>query len=118
VVIMPGDIYPVREGIEWNVTDSGNIVIIVNKNLSGFEKKVANLLSAPTVIRRPLDEMNSKLWTLMDGTRTLDRIIFEMDLFFEEKIAPASERVSRSIAEFVELGFVTLNRERFEDESE
>ncbi len=115
---MAGDIYPARVGIEWIVTDSENVVIIVKKDLSGFEKKVANLLSAPTIVRRPLDEMNSKLWILMDGTRTLDRIILEMDIFFEEKIAPASERVSRSIAEFVELGFVTLNRERFEDESE
>ena len=118
MVIMPGDIYPARVEIEWIMTESKNIVIIVNKNLSGFEKKVVNFLSAPTVVRRPLDEMNSKLWTLMDGTRTLDQIIFEMDHFFEEKIAPAPERVSRSIAKFVELGFITLNRERFEDESE
>ena len=54
----------------------------------------------------------------MDGTRTLDQIIFEMDHFFEEKIAPAPERVSRSIAKFVELGFVTLNRESIEYEEE
>ncbi|RZD49793.1 MAG: hypothetical protein CXT66_03810 [Methanobacteriota archaeon] len=115
---MPGDIFPTRGEIEWIMTDSENIEIIVDKGLRGIEKKVANLLSAPTVVRRPLDEMNSKLWILMDGTRTLGQIIFEMDYFFDEKIAPASERVSRSIAKFVELGFITLNRERFENESE
>ncbi len=115
---MPGEIYPDRQGIEWITTTSGNIEIIMKKDLNWFEKKVAYFIGAPTIVRRPLDEMNSKLWTLMDGTRTLDQIIIEMDQIFKENIAPVTDRVTRSIAIFVESGLVSLNREMIDDQSE
>ena len=108
---MSGVIFPVRGDVEWFQSKSGNIEIILNKDLSHFEGHVANFLGAPTSVRRPLDEMNSNLWELMDGSRTLDQIIVEMDRIFAERIAPVAERVSRSIAEFVELDLVVLLHE-------
>jgi len=109
---MSGVIFPVRGDVEWFQSKSGNIEIILKKDLSHFEGRVANFLGAPTSVRRPLDEMNSSLWKLMDGSRTLDQIIVEMDRIFAERIAPVAERVSRSIAELVELGLAVLLREK------
>ena len=105
---MTKQVFPVRADVEWEDVGSGNIVIIVNKDLSSFEKKVAKILGAPNYVRRPLDEMNSKLWQLMDGEMTVEQIVAEMDRVFAEKIAPVSERVSRSIADFVKMGLVEL----------
>ena len=110
------DIFPVRKEVDWEELDSEKIVIVVNKDLSSVEEKVANFLGAPKTVRRPLDEMNSKLWLLMDGKMSVNQIVSEMDLAFAEKIAPASERVNRAIAEFVHLGLVILNPSRNEEE--
>ena len=102
------DIFPVRKEVDWEELDSEKIVIVVNKDLSSVEEKVANFLGAPKTVRRPLDEMNSKLWLLMDGKMSVDQIVSEMDRVFREKIAPVNERVNRSIADFVNLGLVEL----------
>ncbi|MBU38862.1 MAG: PqqD family protein [Euryarchaeota archaeon] len=102
------DIFPVRKEVDWEELDSEKIVIVVNKDLSSIEEKIANFLGAPRTIRRPLDEMNSKLWLLMDGKMNVEQIVSEMDRVFHEKIAPANERVNRSIADFVNLGLVEL----------
>ena len=102
------DIFPVRMEVDWEELGSGKIVIVVKKDLSSVEEKVANFLGAPKAVRRPLDEMNSKLWLLMDGKMSVDQIVSEMDRVFREKIAPVNERVNRSIADFVNLGLVEL----------
>ena len=102
------DIFPVRKEVDWEELDSEKIVIVVNKDLSSIEEKIANFLGAPRTIRRPLDEMNSKLWLLMDGTRNFRQIVIEMDGQFKEKIAPAGERISKSISNFIRLGFVGI----------
>ena len=111
MIMMSGAIFPVRGDVEWFQSESGNIEIILKKDLSRFEGRVANFLGAPTSVRRPLDEMNSSLWALMDGSTTVEQIIVEMDKIFAERIAPVAERVSRSIAEFVELDLVVLLHE-------
>ena len=102
------DIFPVRMEVDWEELGSGKIVIVVKKDLSSVEEKVANFLGAPKTVRRPLDEMNSKLWLLMDGRMSVDQIVSEMDSIFRERIAPVNERVNRSIADFVNLGLVEL----------
>jgi len=108
VVKMGEKVFPIRKDVEWEVSESNDVVISMMKDLSSFETKISDFLGAPKVVRRPLDEMNSKLWILMDGTMSLDEIIDEMNEQFAEKIAPVSERVTRSIAEFVQLGLVVL----------
>jgi len=104
------DIFPVRCQVEWKTLESGCIEISLDKNLTKIEAKVARILGAPTLVRRPMDKMNSALWVLMDGTRTVRAIIEEMDAQFDEAISPVEERVSNSIAQFVELGLVSLTR--------
>ena len=115
---MGNEVYPVRMDVDWEEFSPGNVVIIVNKDLSRFEERVADFLRAPKTVRRTLDEMNSKLWLLMDGGMSVNQIVVEMDRIFSEKIAPASERVSRSIADFVNMGLVTLDRNIPETELE
>ena len=112
------DIFPVRKEVDWEELDSEKIVIVVNKDLSSVEEKVANFLGAPKTVRRPLDEMNSKLWLLMDGKMSVDQIVSEMDRVFREKIAPVNERVNRSIADFVNLGLVELRMNSSDIEAE
>ena len=72
--------YPIRMEVYWEKLDSKKVVIFVNKDLSKFEERVADFLGAPKTVRRPLDEMNSKLWLLMDGKMNVDQIVAEMDL--------------------------------------
>ena len=104
------DIFPVRRQVKWSTNESGCIEIILDKNLSKIEAKLARILGAPTFVRRPMDKMNSALWMLMDGTRNVRTIVEEMDAKFDEAISPVSERVNNSIAQFVELGLVSLTR--------
>ena len=104
------DIFPVRCQVEWKTLESGCIEITLDKNLSKIEAKMASILGAPTFVRRPMDRMNSALWILMDGSRDVRAIIKEMDAQFDEAISPVDERVSNSIAQFVELGLVSLTR--------
>ena len=104
------DIFPVRCQVEWTTLESGCIEISLDKNLTKIETKMARILGAPTFVRRPMDKMNSALWVLMDGTRSVRAIIEEMDARFNETISPVDERVSNSIAQFVELGLVSLTR--------
>ena len=109
-------VFPVRVEDGWEELGPEQVVIIVNKELNSLEEKVANFLGAPKSVRRPLDEMNSKLWMLMDGKMTVNQIVAEMDRIFAEKIAPAPERVNRSIADFVNMGLVKLHRKGFDEE--
>ena len=104
------DIFPVRCQVEWTTLESGCIEITLDKKLTRIEAKVARILGAPTFVRRPMDRMNSALWILMDGSRNIREIIEEMDARFDEAISPVDERVSNSIAQFVELGLVSLTK--------
>ncbi|MGB1679965.1 MAG: PqqD family peptide modification chaperone [Candidatus Thalassarchaeaceae archaeon] len=96
--------------MEWKTLESGCIEVTLDKNLTKIEAKVARILGAPTFVRRPMDKMNSALWVLMDGTRNVRAIVEELDAQFNEAISPVEERVSNSIAQFVELGLVSLTR--------
>tara|TARA_B100000925_G_scaffold238361_1_gene187286 strand:- start:898 stop:1230 length:333 start_codon:yes stop_codon:yes gene_type:complete len=96
--------------VEWTTLESGCIEVTLDKNLTKIEAKVARILGAPTFVRRPMDKMNSALWVLMDGTRNVRAIVEELDAQFNEAISPVEERVSNSIAQFVELGLVSLTR--------
>jgi len=104
------DMFPVRRQVEWTTLESGCVEISLDKNLTKIEAMVAKILGAPTLVRRPMDKMNSALWLLMDGTRNVRTIIEEMDAQFNEAISPVDERVNNSIAQFVELGLVSLTR--------
>ena len=99
---------PKRSDIDWEINRQGMVVITVEKILGKFETKLSDIFNAPKNVRRSLDDMNSKLWLLMDGTNTIGEIIIAMDEEFAEKISPVSERVSNSIAQFLNLGYAEI----------
>ena len=105
---MDNEIIPIRAEIEWRHSESGNVIIFQKKKLSRIEEKIANILNAPKKVKRELDEMNSKLWLLMDGKNNLLEIVNEMEATFNEQIIPANERIMKSIGNFVNLGLVRI----------
>ena len=105
---------PTRKSVDWSMTDDGLVIIFQEKQFGRIEEKMADIFRAPTIVRRPLDQMNSELWRLMDGTKSLAEIISEMDYMFAEAIAPVTERVSKSISQFVEQGLAVIVRENEE----
>ena len=107
-VLMKSWLIPKRSDIDWEINRQGMVVITVEKILGKFETKLSDIFNAPKNVRRSLDDMNSKLWLLMDGTNTIGEIIIAMDEEFAEKISPVSERVSNSIAQFLNLGYAEI----------
>ena len=105
---MNNEIIPIRVDVEWRHLPKGNVIIFQKKKLSRMEEKIAKMFNAPKQVKRELDEMNSSLWLLMDGTKTLFEIIFEMEKTYTERIIPANERVIKSIRNFVEMGLVRI----------
>lgn len=88
---------------------SGRMVLIRHpKNLSKFESLIARFTKAPNELRRPLDDMNSLLWELMDGSRNMEQIIQLMDSTFHERITPVEERVGASVTNLISLGLVVV----------
>jgi len=88
---------------------TGRMILIRHpKTLSKFESMIARLTKAPNELRRPLDDMNSLLWELMDGTRSLQQINQLMDSTFHERIAPVNERVEASVTNLVSLGLAIV----------
>jgi len=108
----PFESYPTRAPVHWSVMEGENdkrtVVIVIEKSFTRMESIIARLLRAPGNLRRPLDRMNSTLWELMDGSRTFGEIVGIMDSIYNESIAPARERCSSSISNFVELNLVVI----------
>ncbi len=107
-VLMENGLIPKRSNVDWEINEHGLVVITVDKILGKFETKISDIFNAPKKVRRKLDDMNSKLWLLMDGTNTIAEIMSAMDDEFNEKISPVTERVSKSIAHFLNLGYVEI----------
>ena len=103
------DQYPCRTPVWWARTgevkkDPGlrgvsgrRIVLRIPKQFGRIEGKIASLLRAPSELRRPLDEMNSMLWELADGSRTFGEICDTMNEVFQEEIAPVMQRTAAAI---------------------
>ena len=118
--MMNGQSYPIRLPVEWYTKNpvgkhpeiSGitgkKIVIVIDKKFSFFEKMIVELFRGPKTLERPLDDMNSLFWELMDGTRTFDEICDIMDDTFHERIAPVSERLEASLTNFINLNLSVL----------
>jgi len=99
---------PTRSDVDWEIDEDGMVTIIHEKLLGRLEGWIVKLFKAPSTLRRPLDEMNSYLWILMDGKNTLEQIIVSLDSRFSEKIDPVYERVTKSIHIFIDLGLAQI----------
>ena len=116
------DSYPTRAPVWWarrgpagphpegTETTGRQVLIRIPKSLSGIEAVLSRLLRAPSEISRPMDDMNSVLWELMDGTLQLAEISRLMDATFHERIAPADERITASIGKLVSDGLVVIRQ--------
>ena len=103
------DQYPCRTPVWWARTGEVNkdptlrgvsgrrVILRIPKQFGRIEGKIASLLRAPTELRRPLDEMNSMLWELADGSRTFGEICHAMNDMFREEIAPVMQRTAAVI---------------------
>ena len=76
------------------------IVLRIPKQFGRIEGWFAKVLRAPKEIRRPLDQMNSLLWELCDGSRTFGEICEVMNEVFHENIAPVMQRTAAAIGLF------------------
>jgi len=122
------DSYPTRSPVWWALRGPAGphpegtgatgrqVVIRIPKLLSGIEAALSRILRAPNEVRRPMDDMNSVLWELMDGTFQLSEISRLMDATFHERIAPAEERIRASIGMLVSDGLVVVRQNPFEGE--
>ena len=84
------------------------VVLRIPKQFGRIEGWFANLLRAPREIRRPLDQMNSLLWELSDGSRTFGEICRVMDEVFREEIAPVMQRTAAAIGLFQRLSLIHI----------
>ena len=92
---------------DYGISDK-QVVIVIQKDFNRLESLLASLTGAPRLLRRPLDRLNSGLWDLIDGNRTLLEIIQIMEDCYEEEIIPARQRCLASISKLIELNLVEL----------
>ncbi len=112
--------YPCRLPVWWGrVGDIGphyqtdgvtgkRVVLRIEKRFTRFERFLAKILRAPREIRRPLDQMNSMLWELCDGSRDFQSICRAMDEVFKENIAPAVDRTASGIDALKSRNLMTI----------
>ena len=107
----PAGPHPERPGVSGK-----QIVIRISKTLTGFEALLSRILRAPKEVRRPMDDMNSVLWELMDGTNQFREICHLMDATFHERIAPVEERLQASVNQLVSDGLAIVRQTPFKGE--
>lgn len=73
------------------------VVLRIEKRFNRFERVLAKIFKAPKEVRRPLDEKNSLLWQLADGTRKFENICSILDSVFNEDISPVIDRTFAGI---------------------
>ena len=114
--------YPVRLPVWWGRRGAAGphpelegvtgrfIVIRHPKRFRRLEGLLARLFRAPNELRRPLDDMNSLLWELCDGTRSFEDICNLMDSTFHERIAPVLDRTTAALTRFNQLELIGLSK--------
>ncbi len=98
----PG-IHPEIEGVTGK-----NVVLLIEKKFTKFEKILAKILRAPNIVKRTMHSTQSMLWELMDGERNFKEICQIMDSLYHEDIAPVEERMKAYLEVFVRLNVATV----------
>ena len=105
----PG-IHPDIEGVTGR-----NVVFLIDKTFTRFEKFLAKHLRAPKVVKRTMHPTQSMLWELMDGERNFEEICIIMDSLYHEDIAPVKERIKAYLEVFVKINVATILKPREEE---
>ena len=118
---------PIRLPVEWEYRgDAGihpdiegvtgkEVVLLIEKRFTRFEKFLARLMKAPKVVRRTMHHTQSMLWELMDGERNFEEICAIMKSLYHEDIAPAEDRIKAYLEVFVRLNVATVLKPREEE---
>ncbi|CAI8210681.1 MAG: Uncharacterised protein [Methanobacteriota archaeon] len=86
----------------------------LGKFFNYLEKILFKMTKGPRDLRRPLDDMNSLLWELCDGSRNFSQICKIMDEVFTEHISPVEERTAIALRQFESLGFLIILKQKFD----
>ena len=118
---------PVRLPVDWEYRgDAGihpdidgvtgkQVVLLIEKRFTRFEKILAKILKAPKVVRRTMHPTQSMLWELMDGERDFSEICAIMSSLYHEDIAPVDERMKAYLEVFVRINVATVLKPREEE---
>jgi len=121
------DFVPIRLPVDWEYRgDAGvhpeiegitgrQVVLLIEKKFTRFERLLARLLKAPKVVRRTMHSTQSMLWELMDGKRNFSEICTIMDSLYHEQIAPVDDRMKAYLEVFVRLNVATVLKPREEE---
>jgi len=121
------DFVPIRLPVDWEYRgDAGihpeidgitgkQVVLLIEKKFSRFERMLAKILKAPKIVRRTMHSTQSMLWELMDGKRNFSEICTIMDSIYHEQIAPVDERMKAYLEVFVRLNVATVLKPREEE---
>tara|TARA_B100001287_G_scaffold225729_1_gene195309 strand:- start:55 stop:444 length:390 start_codon:yes stop_codon:yes gene_type:complete len=118
---------PVRLPVEWEFKGEPGIhpeiegvtgrevVLLIKKRFTKFEKFLAKILRAPKIVRRTMHPTQSMLWELIDGTRNFSEICTIMKSLYHEEVAPVDERIKAYLEVFVRLNVATVLRPKEEE---
>jgi len=121
------DFIPVRLPVEWEYRgDAGlhpnidgvtgkEVVLLIQKRFTRFEKILAKLMKAPKIVRRTMHPTQSMLWELMDGERNFSEICSIMKSVYHEDISPVEERIKAYLEVFVRLNVATVLKPKEEE---
>ena len=122
-----GPFVPVRLPVEWEYRgDPGlhpdiegitgrEVVLLIEKKFTRFERLLAKVLKAPKVVRRTMHPTQSLLWELIDGERNFSDICGIMESVYHEEIAPVEDRMKAYLEVFVRLNVATVLKPREEE---
>ena len=121
------DFVPIRLPVDWEYRGEAGIhpeiegitgkevVLVIEKRFTRFEKILAKILRAPKVVRRSMHYTQSMLWELIDGERNFAEICQIMDSLYHEDIAPVNDRIKAYLEVFVRLNVATVLKPREEE---
>ena len=103
-------IHPDIEGVTGR-----QVVLLIEKKFTRFERILAKILKAPKVVRRTMHPTQSMLCELMDGVRNFAEICSIMSALYHEDIAPVDERMKAYLEVFVRINVATVLKPREEE---
>ena len=61
------------------------------------------------MIKRPMDDIGSKIWLMCDGRHTVNDICTELDEIYHEDVEPVLDRVSKLLEVLIRSNLIRLS---------
>ncbi len=101
-------VYPNRNPVKWNL-ENERVILVYPKNFTKFEAWLHKRIGGPEEIRRPLDEIGSKIWLMCDGKFTIKDICTELDEQYHEEVEPVLDRVSKFLEILLKQNLIRIS---------